>query len=237
MYASLEFLNLYYFDGSHISEHTVVSHYGNDFEFNMDKQGSGLDLAFTFTAYDGNKEMVYEPDYGEAKVYMKRWDALSGVTFTEVPFRPCNDEELGVGPLGFDDPKAKFYRPPEAHYKWFESFREKFNCFDDEILVQGDYNSVKVAHLSLQFVKCDSSIRSTCKPEAEIIEWLKRKFFIVLNNSSRFSQYDYTDKKIVNESLVTWFPVKSNAREEVVNSISINEIKLQDKQLQFSDAT
>ena len=88
--------------------------------------------------------------------------------------------------------------------------------------MQGDYNSDKVAHLSLQFVTCDPTTRSTCKPDAEIIEWLKRKFFIVLNNSSRFSQYDYSDKKIVHESLMTWFPVKSNSREEVVNSITVN---------------
>ena len=50
------------------------------------------------------------------KLYHKRWapeyfeeEGFAGSAFEEVPIRPCTPEELGVGPLGYDDPTAKFY--------------------------------------------------------------------------------------------------------------------------------
>ena len=54
--------------------------------------------------------MTYEPQYGEVKVYMKSWGFdVAGTVWRELEMRPCNPEELGLGPQGFSDPSSKFY--------------------------------------------------------------------------------------------------------------------------------
>ena len=93
----------------------------------MDKRSNGFEIAFGFTAYDDNYEMLHEPDYGEIKVFMKSWSSSDSFTeFSELEFRPCTDEELGLGPNGFDDPNSRFYKMSENEYVWFTTYKKKF---------------------------------------------------------------------------------------------------------------
>ena len=78
----------------------------------MDKDKNGLQIAFGLTNYDNNFEMLHEPEYGELEVSMRTWNANSGnqsIIFNSLQMRPCNEKELGLGPLGYDDPDSRFY--------------------------------------------------------------------------------------------------------------------------------
>ena len=57
-YSALELITLYTNDGSIISSHTVLNHFDSDYEFNSDKLGNGFEIAFGWTAYDNNYEML-----------------------------------------------------------------------------------------------------------------------------------------------------------------------------------
>ena len=98
------------------------------------------------------------------------------------------------------------------------------NCVDSEIVLRGDYQSFSASHFQIQFEKCDNSTRPEgdfCKSDREITDWLQRKFIIVLNNSHRFNEEDYTAKnKVVKESVLSWIPIRSTIREEVIFEIS-----------------
>ena len=122
LYASLEFLSLYTFGNSNISTHTVVNNFDNSYEFNLDKRKRGFEIAFAFTGVDGDLEMLDEPDYGEVKAFIKYWDAETSTTYRELYSRPCNEQELGLGPLGFDDPHSRFYPMAPSYY-----YSYKFN--------------------------------------------------------------------------------------------------------------
>ena len=118
-YCVLEFITIYTHDGSLISTHTVLNYFDSDYEFNSDKLSHGFEIAFGWTSYDNNYEMVKEPEYGELQVIRKSWSGEDGMAYEEVPYRPCTDVELGLGPNGFDDPQSRFYQMSENEKVWY----------------------------------------------------------------------------------------------------------------------
>ena len=110
--------------------------------------------------------------------------------------------------------------------------------------IQGDYNSVKARHLKLMFEKCDSTVTWGCKSDTEITDWLKRKFIVILENTSRFDNGNYLEDanfesgKIVKESRVKWVGINSQLRQEMANDIRITSVELQDwKVINLNDLT
>ena len=96
-YATIEFMTLQRNEGSIISSHNVLNHFDKDYEFDSDKLGNGFQVAFGFTAYDDNYEMLHDPQYGELKAVRKAWSGDEFTEYKEIQFRPCTDEELGLG--------------------------------------------------------------------------------------------------------------------------------------------
>ena len=46
-----------------------------------------------------------------------------------------------------------------------------------------------------------------------------RKFIVVVTNQKRFDEAAFGEDKIINESVFTWYPVKSTDRAELVVEI------------------
>ena len=64
-------------------------------------------------------------------------------------------------------------------------YGKKLFCIDEKLKIQGDYNSEKAQKLEIVFEKCNNSTvvpANTCHSEQDIIQWLKRKFIIILQN-------------------------------------------------------
>ena len=76
--------------------------------------------------------MEYDPDYGEIKIKIKRWGGanITGTEYEELEMRPCNKDELGLGPEGFDDSKSKFYPVEKISDEFFEFYYKKLYCVD-----------------------------------------------------------------------------------------------------------
>ena len=105
-------------------------------------------------------------------------------------------------------------------------------CTDENIKLQGDYNSDKASLFKITMQRCDPQARrpeeKLCKPEDEITEWIKRKFIVVLTNQQRFDIEEIgSEATIISESRLTWFPIASQSREEAVNNVEMTEIELQ----------
>ena len=182
LYAVVEFVDLYKREGEIISTHTVLNHFDKEYEFNSDKMGNGFEIAFGWTAYDNNYEMLHEPQYGELRVIRKAWSGDEFMEYIEYPFRTCTDEEIGSGVDGFDNPRSRFYQISPASKVWYDLYRKKLNCIDHKIVISGDYDSESVKHLSIRFMKCDPEVRSDCKSEDEINEYIKNKFIVLMYN-------------------------------------------------------
>ena len=141
--------------------------------------------------------MIDEPQYGQIKAALKTWDSgeENVSKFDSLPIRPCSERELGRGPTKFKDSLAKFYPSYSSTERWMNKYWRKLNCVDSEITLKGNYQSFSASHFQIQFEKCNNSTRidgEFCKSDEEITEWLQRKFIIVLNNSHRFNEEDYT---------------------------------------------
>ena len=69
-----------------------------------------MKIAFGITAYDDNIEMIDEPDYATVHARVKTWgqEDSPGTVFTELPIRPCTEDDLG---LGDSLENSMFYRP------------------------------------------------------------------------------------------------------------------------------
>ena len=63
-------------------------------------------------------------------------------------------------------------------------------CIDENISLQGDYQSDKTSIFKIVLEICDRTQRE-CKSDDEIQEWMKRKFIVVLANTQRFQTDDY----------------------------------------------
>ena len=61
VYGFFELANLVQNDNAGIFSYTVLSNFDSDYEFDMDKGGSSLQIAFGLTGYDDNYSMIDEP--------------------------------------------------------------------------------------------------------------------------------------------------------------------------------
>ena len=54
--------------------------------------------------------------------------------------------------------------------------------------IQGDYNAARTRSFALRFEKCNEPEGSElkCKTDDEIMDWLRRKFILVVYNQRRF---------------------------------------------------
>ena len=62
-------------------------------------------------------------------------------------------------------------------------YAKKFKCFDNDIEIYGDYNSAKAKVLKIGFEKCNNNTiepKNTCHSEEEIVNFLRRKFIMVV---------------------------------------------------------
>ena len=59
-------------------------------------------------------------------------------------------------------------------------------CLGEHIEITGSFDTEKGSNLMVVFEKCDLG-PSLCKNDADIDEWLKQKYIVVLENNKVFS--------------------------------------------------
>ena len=142
------------------------------------------------TAYDDETEPIDDPTYGEIKAYYKTWgfEDYNGVRFDPLETTQCTrallnlPEEGGVNEASeHSQESSRFFEAHKNAIGDISYYSKKFKCITDPNLrIQGDYNSAITRSLVILFEKCqqkeDSDIE--CKPDAEIKEWLQRKFIV-----------------------------------------------------------
>lgn len=157
------------------------NHHPVDFVFD-----NSLDFAFAvgFTAYDGNKEPILEPEYGELVFKHLKWGHTDTINTERVAFpsHSCTPEELGLE----GDPSKSLFLPIRADsVEEVKQFQKKLLCADREnYYLQGNYNTYKGTQFNIQFVKCTRETRPDlqCKSDEEITAFIRNKYLLVLFN-------------------------------------------------------
>lgn len=145
--------------------------------------------------------------------YLKVWgekdeDGNSVPTyFRKLSTRPC-DAEKDIDFDGTDDDSFRFYPPVPEMANDAKAFAGVLNCITEEPKLMGDYNSAAAKQLVLRFALCDDSEEKEedkyCRPKEEILSWLNRKFFLVLENQKTFNKDLIEDNKISKSSRLVW---------------------------------
>ena len=188
-YSTMQLMKLLEFGDPSIMVSTRDAYFDTDHEFTTD---AGLQIAFAITAYDANREPIDQPEYGALKPYYKSWGIVDS---NDVHFEPlaadyCTREQLGLV-ADADEVKtgdregSRFFATHKNAISDFTYYSKKYRCVtDDKMRIQGDYNAARTRSFVLLFEKCDEPEGSPikCKSDAEIKEWLQRKFILLMYN-------------------------------------------------------
>ena len=146
-------------------------------------------------------------------------------------------EELG---LEGDIEKSIFMPTHPASLDEVQFYSKKLKCVDKEnYKIFGDYNSYKASQFNVQFLKCNKDIHPDveCKSDAEITEFIRGKFMMLVFNQVRFDSSQYGHDSIISESKLQWVPVNSQIQQTVPFKISTTLLFLQDEDINLDDLT
>ena len=73
-------------------------------------------------------------------------------------------------------------------------------CFDERVMLNGEYESEQASHLAISFERCNPKERSTCKSDIEFNDWIADKYILTLENTWKFRSYQYSSKKLTADS-------------------------------------
>lgn len=108
--------------------------------------------------------------------------------------------------------------------------------------IYGDYNSDKARILQMQLQLCHdggffAENKIECKSGAEITEFLRNKFFIMLYNQKRFDTGSFGDESVKKEAKLLWLPINTQMRQTIPYKVSKSHLALQDKDINLNTIT
>ena len=176
-------------------ESMEADYYNQTYTFSSD---DGLNFAFGVTTL--GQAIEVDPDYGQIIAQYEWWglEGLGSWGNSRIPIKKCSQEDLGITEGTSEE--SRFYPINESQQEVLNFYSNVMYCFDFEKMkqsesdsrspnrleIQGAYSSSIGRMLKLQFQKCIQTERSTCHTDEEISNWLKYKFFVILENRSRF---------------------------------------------------
>ena len=125
--------------------------------------------------------------------------------------------------------KPFFFKAEKQQLDWYKTYSGKMHCFDDQIRLQGNYDTQVARTLAISFEKCDPTVRETCKSEEYISNWIKEKYFITAENTWVFRQDEYAaSRKLSPHTFFYWQGISSVIRQEVSKLFTVHSIEFQD---------
>ena len=212
------------FGDSTILEIHNPEYFNETFEVSTSKHG--FDVAFGLVGWGESEHEGDISTYGELKAFYKRWGNEGdppGTNYFEIKTRPCTREELGLG----DDPaESRFYPITGFSEAFLEDYWDILQCFDDDIVIRGSFQTYSAQSLAIQFVACDYINNSTCKSHEEIREFMRRRFVLTYENSQIFKSDKYDHRKITKESKFVWHQMRTTLKEESALDIHFSNVAL-----------
>jgi hypothetical protein len=130
------------------------------------------------------------------------------------------------------DPNAKpfFFDPVQEQLNYFQTYGKKLHCFDKRAELSGDFNSVVAQQVILVFEKCleGNSEGVECQPDDKIVDFIKAKYFVVVENNYSFRSDMYNITKLHGEAYFNWFMMNSQVRTEKSRYFTRNDIRFHD---------
>ena len=133
------------------------THFDSDYTITSE---NGLKFAIAIIDYDSNPEPIDDPRYGKitAKTFSWGFGDTQGTAGGYMGLHRCTPDELfndSEDPSSDDTPYGKFFPIHSNSLKDVKLYQKKLWCIDEDVILQGDYNSDKAKVLKLSFEKCN----------------------------------------------------------------------------------
>ena len=131
------------------------THYNSSFTITSN---DGLKFAVGIIAYDGDPEPIDDPRYGQiiAKTVSWGFNDTQGIARDKIGLHRCSQRELHLEEESEDAESAatsRFFPIHQNSLKDVKLYQKKLWCLDQDVVLQGDYNSDKAKVLKLSFEK------------------------------------------------------------------------------------
>ena len=205
-YASWKFQIMINYENNTVQVPKEINHYSSDFVYKGSQDG--WRIAFNLVGYDSSTD----PDplteaYGTVFAAEYTWgekDADGNIKPTgqkRLPLKKCSAEDINMDGSG-DDEDFVFYQPDVSYKNDIVKFYPQLWCIDGDNRLMGDYNTAQGVILNLAFEVCDG--KPICHPRAKIMNWLRRKFMVVLENTMNFDRENVKNNGIKRRSRLNW---------------------------------
>ena len=202
MYFTLtRFIGMVQFVDASVSSEVIPDYFNELDRYTSDKD------TFAFGIAGWQDDSPLDLDYGSLKLQYEFWNATHDI-FVDVKSRPCRYSDFGYD-LDEANPNQKFYDPPLEKEVEFKTVidSEVLMCIDEEIELYGDFNTANAKVLLLNFVKCDTTKRTTCKSEQEVKKWLTTQFLLFSFNKITFMHDGYRERMFQKITSLEWIPI------------------------------
>ena len=144
-------------------------------------------------------------DYGTLAVYYEFWNDEEN-DFIPMKTRPCIEEDFGLHEDLGHVHETLFY--PAGPTKRDEMKRKlgSLQCIDEPVEMIGNWNTGVAQVIEVYFEICDPTLRTTCKPEAEVREWLKEHYILFAYNKTLFNGEKFGDDTYTKMTWIDWIP-------------------------------
>lgn len=166
----------------------------------------GADQNFTFafgiSTFTGSDTTVDIADYVSIGAQQSRWNDTVGESYqtSALLYRPCTAEDFGLN--GVKSPDSKFFQAAPNQQVIFNSKLSSLQCIDQELSLQGNFNAESGQLANVVLTRCDSSVRSTCKSDAEVKQWLRDKVIYIVYNSVIFNTDSFDENTLTKVSVI-----------------------------------
>ena len=95
-------------------------------------------------------------------------------------------------------------------------------CPNDDLKIQGDFNSEKGRLLQIVFEKCNNetiSPQGSCHSNENITEFLRQRYIIIYMNQIRFATAEYDSNVIVPEGKLVWYQIESLKKSIITHKV------------------
>jgi len=102
-------------------------------------------------------------------------------------------------------------------------------CITNPVELRGNWESDEAQALVISFEKCDPKVRSTCKSDLEIREWMKQSSIYIIYNKVRFEVTKFGNERFRKTAFIEEIPIDINDTLLTRYSLQISSLNSQEQ--------
>jgi len=116
--------------------------------------------------------------------------------------RKCTLDDFGLADSY--NPTQKFFNVTSTKRDEFKRVLHSLYCLDEDVELQGDWNSAEASMLTFTYEQCNPEVRKTCKSDEEIKKWLKKRYMLFAYNKQVFIDDGFDEAMFKKQTVLEW---------------------------------